>query len=233
MNYAIVFAGGTGVRMNSSVPKQFLPIQGKPVLVHTLEKFQQSEIIDRIIVVCLKEYISLVNEFSKQYELTKISQVVPGGKTAFESQKIGIEAVYRETQNDNTGIFIHDGVRPLINNELINRCFEELKKTGSAITVSPAAETIAVFNENKKIVKTMPRQNCVLARAPQVFYLKDIYEAHQKAAKENKEYIDSASMFLDQGKTLGIVEGPTENIKITTQYDYLVSKLLLCGDKDE
>ena len=233
MNYALIFAGGIGSRMNSSVPKQFLLVDDKPILVHTIEVFEKSNHIDKIVVVCLKEYVDEVKTYKQKYNLTKLFQVISGGETAFLSQRKGINFVHEDSKSDKDIVFIHDGVRPLINNEIIEKCLNQVKKTGSAITVSPAAETIAIMDDNETISKTMPRQKCVLARAPQAFYLKDVYEAHLLAQNNNKEYIDSASMFLDQGKPLSFVEGPTENIKITTQFDYSLCKLLLGRNKDE
>ena len=233
MNYAVIFAGGTGTRMKIDTPKQFLEINSKPILVHTIERFQKSSIIDKILVVCLSDYIGDVLAFKQKYNLTKIIDVISGGKTAFQSQKNGINYLKGISNNSGDIVFIHDGVRPLINEALIERCLEEVKKSRSAITVSPAAETIAILNNESQISKTVSRENCVLARAPQAFYLSDIYDAHIKAEEEQKEYIDSASMMLDQGHKLGIVEGPAENIKITTKYDYELCKLLLGDNKDE
>lgn len=233
MNFAIIFAGGTGTRMKSDTPKQFMLINKKPILVHTIEKFQNSKIIDKIVVVCLKNYISTVYDYISLYNLTKVVDVISGGKTAFESQQLGIKKVNELSFGKEDIVFIHDGVRPLINEDLIKVCYDEVLKNGSAITASPASETIAVLNESSKISNTIPRQNCVLARAPQVFYLKDIAEAHRIAKDKNMEYIDSASMFLDQGKKLNIIVGPVENIKITTQFDFALCTLLLGGEKNE
>lgn len=231
MNFAIIFAGGTGSRMNSSIPKQFLLINKKPILVYTIEKFQNSAIIDKIVISCLDSYISKVFELVKKYKLTKVIDVIPGGKSAFESQKKAIKYIINHSPSNNDIVFIHDGVRPFINDNLLINCLQETKIRGSAITVSPASETIATVGTNSEIVHTTPRQSCVLARAPQVFYIKDIYEAHLKAEKNDKEYIDSASMMIDQGKKLGIVYGPVDNIKITTQFDYQIATLLIKDKK--
>ena len=213
MNFAIIFAGGTGTRMNSDIPKQFMLINNKPILVHTIEKFQISKVIDKIVVVCLKEYIDKVFNYARDYKLNKVIDVIPGGSTAFESQRLGIKRIKELSLGDKDIVFIHDGVRPLISSELINTCYKEVLENGSAVTVSPASETIAVLNKSSHITHTIPRQDCVLARAPQVFFLKDIIEAHEIAKKDNREYIDSASMLLDQGKKLNIIVGPFENIK--------------------
>lgn len=231
MVYAVIFAGGVGHRMGSDTPKQFLEINGIPILVHTIEKFASCRIINRIILVVLHDYMEYINNLVKKYKLEKVFDVVAGGGSALESQFLGLQKI-----NDCYGIYnddivlIHDGVRPFINEDLINNCVKSVKEFGSAITVSPASETVGVVENKKQVKYTLPRQNCYILRAPQCFYLRDIYNAHSKAKEENKTYVDSASLMLDQGHTLNPVVGPIENIKITTQYDYMLAKLLL-GDK--
>ena len=163
MNFAIIFAGGTGTRMNSDIPKQFMLIDNKPILVHTLEIFQNSSVIDKIIVICLKDYINQVLKYAYDYNLNKIIDVIPGGATAFESQKLGIKRVKDISLSKEDIVFIHDGVRPLINGELIETCYKEVLANGSAITISPASETVAILNNASHITHTIPRQDCVLA----------------------------------------------------------------------
>ena len=229
MVYVIIFAGGVGSRMHASKPKQFLDINGKPILAHTLSIFNNNDNVDRIIVVSGADYINTVKQLVHDFNLSKVVKIVSGGKTAIESQFNGIKEAVISSDCSNDIVLIHDGVRPFIDNELINRCIDEVKKKGTAITVSPAAETIAI-TEGGAIKETAPREKCLIARAPQCFYLKDIYNSHLLAQKQGKTYVDSASMLLDQGKILNPVFGPDKNIKITTPYDYELAKLLL-GDK--
>ena len=227
MNYALIFAGGVGTRMGSSVPKQFLEIDGKSILAHTISVFNNSPLINQIIIITLKKYLKETKNIVSINNYNKVVRIVNGGTTAFESQLIGVEVLHKISLNINDIVLVHDGVRPFINDDLILKCIEETKRNGNAIVVNPAAETIAIIDKSGKINKTMPRQQCLIARAPQAFYAKDLYAAHQRAKKENKQYIDSASMFLDQGTKLNPIIGPSENIKITTQYDYLLAKLLI------
>lgn len=232
MVYVVIFAGGVGHRMASDTPKQFLLIKEKPILVHTINIFNASPVVDRIVVVVLNNYLNTAKDLVKQYKLDKVAYVVAGGSSAFDSQFIGISKIVKELKPlENDIVIVHDGVRPFINDELIQKCVNTVRKYGSAITVSPASETVGVINKDKQIQYTLPRQDCYLARAPQCFYLKDLYQSHIKALKDKKTYIDSASMMLDQGYSLHPVEGPIENIKITTQYDYILAKLLL-GDNN-
>ena len=232
MVYVIIFAGGIGSRMGSDVPKQFLEINDKPILMHTVDVFEHCDKVDKILIVSKSGFIELTKSLVAKYNISKVVDVVPGGKTAFESQFIGISRISNISKDKNDIILVHDGVRPFINNNLIEKCINGVKEKGSAITSSHAFETIALLRENGQIDKTIPRQNCMIARAPQGFYVKDLLAAHLQAKKDNKEYIDSASMMLDQGKILNPIIGPNENIKITTMYDYQIAKLLI-GVKNE
>lgn len=231
MNYVVIFAGGVGSRMGASLPKQFLIVNDKPIIAHTIEKFNNSKSIASIVIVTIKEYITFVKDIVQKYGFHKVIHVVPGGHTAFESQFIGVSFLNSICMNKDDIVLIHDGVRPFIDDELIKKCINGVKEKGSAVTVSPAFETVAILGVNNQITKTVPRQDCLIARAPQAFYFKDLYKAHRRAREEGKEYIDSASMMLDQGKSLNPIIGPDKNIKITTQYDYQIASLLIKESK--
>ena len=219
MNIGIIFAGGTGQRMSSTgTPKQLLEVNGKPILVYTLEHFQNNDNIDGIVLVVLESIIGEVSKLVQKYSLDKVKSIIPGGKT-------GQESIYLEIQESSR---LHDGVRPIISDELINTCISSTKTYGNAITVSQAIETIVLKdNELSHVGKILSRDECLLAKAPQCFYLKDIYKAHDKARSENLEFIDSASMMQFYGTELFTVIGPAENIKITTPIDFYTFKAYL------
>lgn len=184
MNIAVIFAGGTGQRMNTkSKPKQFLEMHGKPVLIYTMENFQNHPQIDAIVLVCLESWIDYAEKLLKKFGITKVKAVVPGGKTGQESIFHGIKKVH-ELFGDENIVLIHDGVRPLINEDVITRCIESVKSHGNAITVAPAIETIFVKKDNK-VGKIFKRLKCLMGKAPQCFYEKDIYNAHLKANEEH------------------------------------------------
>ncbi len=230
MNTALIFAGGTGVRMKSNgTPKQFLEIFGKPTIVHTIEKFERCESIDDIIVVCLEDWIDFLKQLLVNYGITKVSAVIPGGKTGFESRYIGIDFLMRKSQNaDNDIVLIHDGVRPMINAELICECISCAAKYGNAITVSKANETVIYRSEKEDKTYPLERSNCLFARAPQTFILQNIYEYYRRAFEENKrDMIDSATIAEYYGEKLKFVEGPIENIKVTTPVDYYLLRGML------
>ncbi len=225
MNYALIFAGGSGTRMNSkSKPKQFLELHGKAIIIHTLELFENHPEIDGISVVCIEGWIDYLKKLIDKEGFKKVKWISPGGASGQESIYNGLKAIYDdESTNDDDIVLIHDGVRPLINDDVISDNIDCVKKNGTSVTVSPAIETIAKVDENNKIVDTVKREDCRLARAPQSFKIGDIYGCHQKAIAANKyDFIDSASMMSYYGFSLYTVLGPAENIKITTPSDYYI-----------
>ena len=228
MNIAVIFAGGTGQRMSSSgTPKQFLEVHQKPIIVHTLEHFQKSASIDRIIIVSLERAIQQVNSLVKEFSLTKVASVLPGGHTGQESIFLGLTEC-RRLFSETDIVLLHDGVRPIIDDTLIKNCITSVEDHGNAITVAPATETTFIRKEDtNQIGRILERSQCVIAKAPQCFFLRDIYNAHINANKESLEFIDSASMMQYYNNDLFLVEGPAENIKITTPIDFYTFKAYL------
>lgn len=228
MNIAVIFAGGSGQRMNTkSKPKQFLDVHGKPVIIYTLEFFQNHNQIDGIVLVCIESWIDYCKQLLNKYSITKVLDIVPGGKCGQESIFLGLKTAY-EKYDKNAIVLIHDGVRPLINGEVITKCLECVKKHGNAVTISPAVETIFKKNNDGTVGSIFKRSDCEMAKAPQCFCLKDIYNAHLKAQAENKnDFIDSASMMQYYGQKLYTVEGPVENIKITTPSDFYIFRAIM------
>lgn len=229
MNLAVIFAGGTGKRMNTkSVPKQFLELHGKPVIVYTLEKFDNHPAIDQIILVCLESWIPHAEKLLKKFQIKKVADIVSGGSTGQESIYNGIVAAHHISSGDSDIVLIHDGVRPMIDEDTITDCLSCVHEHGNAITTTPAIETVFVNERNGRVGDIFNRSRCSMARAPQCFYLKDIYEAHQKAREEKKmDFIDSAMLMQYYGAKLYTVDGPVENIKITTPMDFYLFRAML------
>lgn len=227
MTNTLIFAGGSGTRMNSkSRPKQFLQFYGKELIIHTLENFQNHDEIDGIVIVCIENWIPYLNKILKKFEISKVKKIVSGGKTGQESIYNGLKATKDFDKDKNSIVLIHDGVRPFINEDVISECIKTVKQKGSAITVVPATETIVTSSEGK-ISTITDRSKCSLARAPQCFYLDDILTAHQKAIEDgNLNMIDSASLMKHYGHELYTVCGNTDNIKITTPADFYTFKAL-------
>ena len=226
MNNVLIFAGGAGTRMNSKGrPKQFLQFYGKELIIHTLENFQNHPEIDGITVVCIESWIPYLHKILDKYLIDKVKKVVPGGQTGQESIYKGICAT-REYADDKSILLVHDGVRPFVNAEVISECIKSVKENGSAITVVPATETI-VSLEGNKIQTISDRSKCFHARAPQCFYLGELYNAHLIAIKDgNTNMIDSASLMKFYGHDLFTVPGNEDNIKITTPADFYTFKAL-------
>lgn len=236
MNRVLIFAGGTGQRMGTSgVPKQFLVAHTKPVIVHTIEHFQNCGQIDSIVVVCLKDYIEYMKTLVGQYKLDKVVSIVQGGNCGQASIFNGLKELVRlYGENSEDIVLIHDGVRPLIDEKLIVENIDCVKANGNAITVAKAIETIVLLNEEAVVDKVMDRQFCNVAKAPQSFYLKDIYNCHLRAIEENKnDFIDSAMLMQYYGHKIHTVLGSNENIKITTPTDYFLFKAILDARENE
>lgn len=229
MNIAVIFAGGAGKRMNTRAkPKQFLEMHGKPVLIYTLQHFQEHRDIDKIVLVCIESWIDYAHKVADKYHIDKLVAIVPGGSTGQESIMHGLQKAWDVAAGLNDIVLIHDGVRPMINGDLISRCIDTVKKYGNAITITPAIETVIVHGEGARVENIFNRSCCAMARAPQCFYLKDIYAAHIQAKQEGKlDFIDSATMMQHYGAELHTVEGPIENIKITTPTDFYLFRALL------
>ena len=225
-NIAVIFAGGTGKRMNTNAqPKQFLELYGKPILIYTLEIFDTHPGIDGIILVILEDWIEYTNDLIKKFGIAKVEAVIPGGDTALHSQRNGLEKAAQLHPAD-TIVLIHDGVRPLIDHDTITRNIEMVKERGCAITVAPAIETIAIRTETGEVGEIIERDRCELARAPQSFYLGDLLAAHRLAERDSLNFIDSATMMKHYGHPMYTVQGLPENIKITTPNDYYMFKAL-------
>lgn len=227
MNVALIFAGGTGQRMNSrSKPKQFLELHGKPILIHTLEYFENHNEIDAICIVCLKGWEEELNKQLKQFQINKVQWIVEGGETGHDSIYFGLKKLVNECSLNDI-VLIHDGVRPLISEELISKNIDMVKQCGNAITVEDAAESVVVVNESTSVIDSVPRRDLVkTAKAPQSFRIKDIWEVHELAQKDGYKSIDSSDLMHRYGRKLYTLKSTPYNIKIATPSDYYVFRAI-------
>ena len=167
MNIAVIFAGGSGTRMNAKDrPKQFLMVHGKPIIVHTIEIFEEHPDIDGIIVVCIEGWIDYMEEMKFRYRLDKIGRIVSGGETGQMSIYSGLKTAAEIYGREDNIVLIHDGVRPLINAQTITDNIESVKVNGSAVTCAPAKETIVFIEPDSAIGDVVPRDHSVIAKAP-------------------------------------------------------------------
>ncbi|HEL2057440.1 TPA: 2-C-methyl-D-erythritol 4-phosphate cytidylyltransferase [Streptococcus suis] len=228
MNIGVIFAGGVGSRMKSKgLPKQFLEVHGKPIIVHTIELFENHPEIDAIVVVCVADWLDYMNRLVTKFALTKVKAVVSGGETGQMSIFNGLEAAESVAGDEEAIVLIHDGVRPLINAQTISDNIATVKECGTAITSVPAKETVVLIDSDNNIDEVVDRTRSFIAKAPQSFYLKDILEVQRDAiAKGITNAIDSSTLMGMYNRKLKIVEGPFENIKITTPDDFYTFKAL-------
>lgn len=225
---AVIFAGGAGKRMHTkSRPKQFLELNGKPIIIYTLELFDNHPDIDAIVISCIEPWIPYLNKMIRKFEINKVVDVVAGGDNGQDSIYNGLVAAEKWADKEESIVLIHDGVRPLIKEETITDNINMVRAYGSCITTVPATETVIVKDENGGL-DIPSRDQSLIARAPQSFWLKDIISAHRQAKLENlPSFIDSCSMMSYFGYKLGLVEGPMENIKITTPTDFFIFRAMV------
>lgn len=230
MNIAVIFAGGVGSRMHSRQrPKQFLEMYNKPIIIHTLEHFQNHPMIDAIVVVCIESWIPYLKKQLYTYRIDKVKKVVHGGETGQLSIYNGLVAAKEIAKNEKAIVLIHDGVRPLINEKIITDNIKSVKNHGSAITTAPVKETILVVNEETSSIDYVPsRNNSRMAKAPQSFWLDDILAVHEQCLKDGeKNCIDSCTMMQKYGYPLYLIDGSYQNIKITTPEDFYIMRAIL------
>jgi len=226
MNTALIFAGGAGQRMNTqSKPKQFLELHGKPVIIHTLEYFEDHPEVDNILVVCLEDRINELKHLLKRYDIQKVSQVIAGGDTGHESIYNGLKAL-KNTCKDNDIVLIHDGVRPLISADLISANIVRAKEYGTAITIEAATESVVRVGKDDKITDVPPRPEMFTAKAPQSFKFNLIFEQYEKAERDGIFTIDSAHLCSIYGIEMHTVKSTPNNIKITSPADYYIFRAL-------
>ena len=225
---ALIFAGGTGKRMNTkTLPKQFLELHGKPIIIHTIEHFESHPKIKDIVVVCVDDWLDYCKDLLAKFNIKKVSQVVPGGETGQMSIFNGLEALREKYQGNDDYVLIHDGVRPLIDEEIISKNIESVKKYGTAITVKPVIETVVQVDEEDIINNVIERSTCQTAVAPQSFLLSEIYSLHMRAQAEKLfDMTDSATLARYFGLPLHTVMGGSENIKITTPSDFYIFRAI-------
>ncbi len=230
MNIAVVFAGGVGSRLGASIPKQFLEINGKAIIIYTLELFQFHLDIDKIYIATLEEYIPYMEALVDEYKLTKVAKIVKSGDSAQDSIYNGLKAAREENPGDSI-VLIHDGVRPFVTYETITNNIEGVKKNGNAITTTACYETILISEDGGQSVNSVPyRKNTYAAQAPQSFYLDDVIACHDEVrASENgyTDLVDNCTLLKYLGKEVHMIEGNRGNIKVTTPEDVYIYRGLL------
>lgn len=219
MDYIIIVAGGKGLRMGGDLPKQFLPLNGKPVLMHTMERFRQYSDTLRIILVLPHEQQDYWRQLCAKHHFDIEHTVVDGGETRFHSSRNGVDAV----PDDNTGVVaIHDGVRPFVSLDTIARCFEAARQSGAALPVMPVTDTLRRVSDDGG--HNVQRNDYRTVQTPQAFDSQLLKRAFRQPYSDN--FTDDASVVEAMGQKVTMVDGNRENIKLTTPFDLLVAETL-------
>lgn len=225
---AIIFAGGSGARMGAGIPKQFIEVNGKPIIIHTLDIFEDHPAIDEIYVACKEDCIKQLEKYCRRFLITKVQAIVPGGATGQDSIYNALCAAKKN--NDDAIVLIHDGVRPYITKEVIAANIESVEKYGSAITCTALYETPVVSHDGCSIDEVPDRSKYFTAQAPQSFRLNDVLAAHERTRKVNPDYtgiVDTCNLMKSLGIDVKLVLGPRGNIKVTTPEDIYTFRALI------
>lgn len=236
MNIALIIAGGSGNRMGQDIPKQFMHVDGCPIIIHTLLCFQKHPDVSAIAVVCLKGWETVLQSYANQFRIDKLKWIFPGGNTGMESIHNGIYGLKDAGCDNEDLVLIHDAVRPLLSQEIISSNIATCKAYGYAITGIQCREAILESHDGFTTKTSIPRDTLIRTQTPQTFRLKNIIKAHESA--KVKGIVDSVASCtlvaeLKEDIEMHVVPGSEKNIKITTVEDLEILKALMHTSKDE
>ena len=230
---ALLIAGGSGTRMHQDIPKQFLTVNEKPVIVYTLEAFQNHPEIDSIAVVCIAGWENVLQAYAKQFNITKLEHIFLGGDSGQASIRNGVFGLEKIFSSDDI-VLIHDAIRPMVSADIISDCIVKTKKYGNAITVIPCAEAMMQTEDGIKSVGSYPRDRLKRTQTPQGFKLGDICQLHRDALKDGiTNSVASCTLMIEMGKQVYFSMGSEKNIKLTTVEDIDIFKALLLAKRSD
>lgn len=233
-NIALIIAGGVGARMNQDIPKQFINVYDKPVIVYTLEAFQKHPEIDAIEVVCLDGWHDILKAYARQFGIAKLENIVSGGKNGQDSIRNGLYDIYERYNGDNDIVLIHDAIRPMVSEDIITDNIKVCRELGNAITVVPCTAAMLKTYDSISSEEQVPRDNLKITQTPQTFFMKDIVGAHKEALEKGiTNSVASCTMYIELGRKLHMALGSEKNLKLTTTEDIEIFKALLNSKKDE
>ncbi len=226
MNVALILAGGIDFRFKMNIPKQFVNVNNRPVIVYTLEIFQRHPDIDEIIVTCLDGWQEMVRVYGKQFNITKLKAILPGGKNAQESTYHGLDYL-KEKMGRGDIVVIHDAIRPMVSEEIISKSMQMCRKKGNGVAATYIMDSIMHSQNGVEGNKTISRYEIMKVQTPQSFDFQNIWELHQRAVKENKLGAwDNSTLLSNLGETVYFSEGSDLNLKINTTEDIEMFKAL-------
>ena len=230
---ALIIAGGTGARMHQDIPKQFLTVNEKPVIVYTLEAFQNHPEIDSIAVVCVQGWEQMVTAYAKQFNIDKLEHIVCGGENGQGSIRNGVYELEKFFDRDDI-VLIHDAIRPMVSAEIISDCIMKTKQFGNAITAIPCAEAMLTTSDGVESQESYPRDNLKRTQTPQGFKIGDICDAHRQALEKGiTASVASCTLMIELGRKVYFSQGSEKNIKLTTVDDIDIFKALLASKRSE
>ena len=234
MNIALLTAAGTGSRMHQDIPKQFIHVDNKPVIIHTMEAFQNHPSIDAIIVVTLESWTEVLWAYAKQFNITKLQWVVPGGATGQESIKKGLDKLKEVFSDGEVNVMVHDGNRPLVSAEIISNNLATFAKHGCAVAVIPCTEVVFESEDGISSHVSTEREKLFRTQTPHTYKLNDLLWAHEEAGKRGIKGTAASCMLMKElGRETYFSKGSEENIKITTLDDLRIFKALLHTRQDD
>lgn len=232
-NYVIILAGGIGSRLGGPMPKQFLSLNDKPVIVHTLENFERNKNIDGIIIVCVRDWISHLKEILLEYKISKVIDIVEGGETGHDSTRNGIFYL-REKLSSDDYIIIHDAARPILPQAAIDEMLKVAHDKGNASLAIPCYETVIYTDDGSSGDKQLDRCKIMRIQTPQTYRYGEILPLYDMAEKENKhDFVYADLVLIYYGKTVYFSKGFTNNIKITRKEDIPLCKALMTFSEEE
>lgn len=233
MNIAMIIAGGTGNRMHQDIPKQFLTVNEKPVIIYTLEAFQKHPAIDGIVIVCLEDWIQVLWAYVRQFNLEKVVSIVPGGDCGQASIFNGLTEVASKYSKDDV-VLIHDAIRPMVSEEIISDCINTTVEKGNAIAVIPCQEAMLVSENHSDSDEIYDRSKLQRTQTPQGFYVGKLLDVHKRAqAVGNTNSVASCTLMIEMGERIYFSKGSEKNLKLTTVEDIDIFKALLVAKRAE
>ncbi len=233
MNIGLLIAGGSGVRMHQNIPKQFLTVNERPVIVYTLEAFQDHADIDVIAVVCIEGWEQILWAYAKQFNIDKLKYVIPGGKNGQASIRNGVYELEKYFAADDI-VLIHDAIRPMVSADIISDCIVKTKKYGCAVATIPCAEAMMQTQDGMISTGSYPRENLKRTQTPQGFPIGKICDLHRKALQAGiVNSVASCTLMIELGEQVYFSAGSEKNIKLTTVEDIDIFKALLMARRSE
>lgn len=233
MNIGLLIAGGSGNRMRQDIPKQFITVNERPVIVYTLEAFEKHPEIDAIAVVCIEGWDQVLWAYAKQFNITKLQYVVPGGKNGQDSIRNGVFELEKHFDKDDI-VLIHDAIRPMVSAEIISDNIRVARESGNAITVIPCAEAMLQTEDGETSIGSYPRDNLKRTQTPQAFRIGDICDLHRRALQAGiTNSVASCTLMIEMGKQVYFSTGSEKNIKLTTVEDIDIFKALLQAKRSD